>query len=317
MKRIFKRAMELLALVLVGSILIWSLIYALPGDTATAILGDDATVAEVEQLREKLGLNQSPIVQYFNWAGGALTGDLGNSYVTGVSVWDQVTRRLVPSAHLGVFALIIALVIAIPASVLGSWKPRSAGRFVDIVFSGALAIPSFWIGILLILLCAVYLRILPSVALYVPIWEDPVMSIRFLFLPALSLGIFAAGIFGRFLRSSLTENMSSDFVRAARARGMNDLSVIIFHALRNSLLPLITVVALRAGALFGGSMVIEAVFNFPGFGRLILQAVTSRDYLLVQGSLLIVLVIFAVLNLLTDALYLVADPRARREAAAA
>lgn len=285
----------------------------MPGDPAAVMLGEETTLAELESLRDELGLERPLIVQYTDWAAGVVRGDLGESYINGFSVFGEITRRLVPTAQLAVASTLFALVLAVPASVLAAWRPRSFGRVVDAIFSAALAVPAFWVGILLILFVAVNLGWLPVVSSYVPVWEDPFQALRNLALPTLSLGLFTAGLFGRFIRASLEESLQADYMVAARAKGMSDLRVLATHGLRNSLIPLITVVGLRAGSIFGGAIVIEVVFNYPGMGRLLIQAVTSRDLLLIQGVLMYVLVTFVVVSFLADSTYYIADPRVRKE----
>jgi peptide/nickel transport system permease protein len=226
-------------------------------------------------------------------------------------VTTLLAQRIPVSLHLAIAATIVALVIALPLGIIGAAAPRSLiGRAVSAFTSVALAVPTFWLGILFVLLFGVSLRWLPSSG-YVPIWEDPVESLRFLVLPAATLGIYMSAIIIRFLRAALAETLAQDYIRTAHAKGVPERRVLLRHALRNALIPVLTVVALQFGAFVGGTVVTEAVFNYPGLGRLLLDAVLLRDYTVIQGGILFVVIAFSLINILVDVLYTFADPRIR------
>lgn len=313
MRELWRRLTELGLVVVLGSIPIWALILVLPGDPATAVTGEGATPEQVAAVHRELGLDEPIWMQYLTWAGRALTGQFGHSYVTGSAVSHEIGQRLLPTAQLAVIGMAIGLVIAITLSLVAAFWPKKVGWLVDGLFGIAIAVPSFWVGILLILVFSVKMGLLPSSSAYVPLWQDPVEAMRYLIMPAFTLGLFTAGYLGKFFRSSLEDVANLDYMMAARARGMTDRKAVLTHGMRNSMLPLITAFGLRAGHLLGGTVVIEVVFNYPGLGRLILEAVSRRDYLMLQGSLLVVLFIFAAVNLMVDVVYQLADPRTRRQ----
>lgn len=307
---IVRRLLQTIPTLLVASVLIWLMIYALPGDPAVAVAGDNAPPEAVEAARKRMGLDQPLVTQYLNWIGNVLRGDLGESFVTGELVSEALARRLMPSAQLALVAFTIAILLSLPIAFFGALAPRSIlGRLVSAQSVLSLSIPTFWIGILLILVLAVEVPVFPSVSDYVPLWEDPVESLRFLFLPGLTLGIYISGILGRFLRQSLTEVLRKDYVRTARAKGLREAIVVGRHAMRNALLPFVTIVGLQLGTFIGGTVVTESVFNYPGLGRLLLAAIEQRDYLVIQGATLLVIALVTLVNLLVDVIYAYLDPR--------
>lgn len=309
---LYRRFGQLLVVVFLSSIVVWMIIYAVPGSPETTIAGTNATPEQLQAVRERLGLNQPVPVQYLSWLGHAITGDLGQSLTSTMPVTKLVGQRFPATLQLVFATMIVGLLIALP---FGSWaalKPKSVvARIVNLYQVVLLATPSFWLGILFIWLFGLNLGWFATESRYVPIVEDAAAALENLALPALTLGLFMGAVLVRFVRSSVTETLREPHVTTARAKGLSEIRVIVNHALRNAALPVITVTGLQLGAFIGGTVVTESVFNYPGMGRLVYTAVTARDYPVVQGTLLLVVVSFVVINLIVDLLYTVLDPRVR------
>jgi peptide/nickel transport system permease protein len=305
-----RRILQLLPVLLIASVLVWGMIYAVPGSPVAVIVGENASPEQVRAVTERLGLDQPVLVQYASWLKSALLGDLGASIHSREPVLKLVGQRLPASLQLAAAATVIALLLGVPLAVISALKP---GSWIDRLISGwsavALGVPTFWLGILLILLFAVELRWLPSASGYVPFWESPLQALRNLILPALTLGVYVSGIFARFLRASLIGELKADYVRTARSKGLRERDVVGRHVLRNALLPFVTVVGLMMANFIGGAVVTEAVFTYPGLGRLLIQAISTRDYPLIQGCILVILVIYVGINVMVDVLYAYIDPR--------
>lgn len=301
---------QLLPVLLIASFGIWGMIYAVPGGPMGVMLGENATAEQIEALTRQLGLDQPILFQYFEWLKSALMGDLGNSLYSRQPVLTLIGQRLPASLQLAVAAIVVALAIGIPVAIVSALYPNS---WIDRVLSAwsalALGVPTFWLGILLILLFAVQLRWLPSASNFVPIWENPGQALRTLVLPAMTLGIYVSGIFARFLRASLVSELRADYVRTARSKGLPERQIIGLHVMRNALLPFITIVGLSLANFIGGTVVTEAVFNYPGLGRLLIDAIGNRDYPLIQGCIVVILLIYIFVNLAVDMLYAYIDPR--------
>lgn len=309
---IVRRLAQFLPVLLLAMAGIWAMIYALPGSPASVLAGDNATSVEIAAIEARYGLDQPVWTQFFTWLGNAVQGDLGISFSTSTPVGELLLDRLPATIQLAVLAMVVVLVLAIPLGMVAALKPDTwYGRAVQGFLAAGLAIPTFWLGLLLIIAFSVQLGWLPAASTYNPIWEDPVAVLEHTLLPALAIGLHASTVTARFVATSLTDVMEHDFVRTARAKGANEGTVIARHALRNALLPTVTVVGLQLGTLLGGAIVVEVVFTYPGVGRLLFGAISSRDYALIQGALLLVVVIFVVLNLLIDVLYAYLDPRIR------
>lgn len=307
---IVRRLLQTVPTLLVASILIWLIVYALPGDPAIAVAGDNATPEAVEYERRRMGLDQPLYAQYLTWITNAIQGDFGHSYITREGVSTAIARRLLPTVQLAVVSFTFALLLSIPIAFFGALRPQSImGRLTSAQSILSLSVPTFWIGILLILFLGVQWRVLPAVSDFVPFWQDPVAALRNLILPGLTLGIFISGILGRFLRQSLSETLRRDYVRTARAKGLVEWLVVARHALRNALLPFVTVLGLQLGTFIGGTVVTESVFNYPGLGRMLLQAIEQRDYALIQGATLMIIVGVTLVNLVVDVIYAYLDPR--------
>jgi peptide/nickel transport system permease protein len=307
---IVRRIMQLLPVLLIASIGIWAMVYAVPGTPIGAIVGENATPEQIQAAIERLGLDRPVLVQYWSWLTSALLGDFGHSVQSRDPVLHLILQRIPATLQLGLSATLVGLLLGIPVAVLSALYPNS---WIDRSLSGwsalALGVPTFWLGILLILLFAVKLRWLPSASAFVPIWESPVQALKNLLLPALTLGTYVSGIFARFLRASLLGELKADYVRTARSKGLKERDVVGRHVLRNALLPFVTIVGLMMATFIGGTVVTEAVFTYPGLGRLLIQAIGIRDYPLIQGCILFILVIYMTINLLVDVLYAYIDPR--------
>ncbi|HEV8308036.1 MAG TPA: ABC transporter permease [Methylomirabilota bacterium] len=308
---VFVRLLQLVPVLFMASVAVWLLIYLIPGDPALALLGPDVTPEQLQLARARMGLDQPLPVQYALWLGRVTRGDLGVSYLNGLPVRTMLAQRVPVTLQLTAASLIVALLIAAPLGILSAVRPRSWWSRVASGYNAlAMAVPTFWLGILLVLLFGLYLRWLPTSG-YVPVWEDPARALRFLVLPAITLGAYVSAILARFTRAALLESLEQDYVRTARAKGLRERAVVGSHALRNALIPVVTVLGLQFGAFMGGAVITEAIFDYPGLGRMLLQAILTRDYTVVQGTILFVVCAFVVINLLTDLAYAFLDPRIR------
>ncbi len=305
-----RRAAQLIPVVLLASIGIWAMIYAVPGGPIGVIVGENATQETIEAARRQFGLDRPVAVQYLDWMRSALRGDLGESIHSREPVRDLILQRLPATLQLAFMATLVAVGIGIPVAIASAMNP---GSWIDRLLSGwnalALGVPTFWLGILLILLFAVELRWLPSASRYVPLWQDPIEALRSLILPATTLGVYVSGVLARFLRASLVTEMNADYVRTARSKGLPERQIMRTHIVPNALLPFITIVGLMMASFIGGAVVTEAVFTYPGLGRLLIQAISTRDYPLIQGCIVVMLVIYVAINLTVDVLYAYIDPR--------
>ena len=282
-----------------------------PGDPAGIILGPDATEERRMELRRELGLEDPLLVQYVRWLGKVARGDLGQSLFLNKPVTAAILERAQPTLLLTILALLVSLLIGLPAGVIAAQR---RGSWVDLgtmaVAMGGIAMPTFWLGLNLIFLFAVTLRWLP-VAGYEPLSAGPWRSLRHLILPAVTLGVAQGALLARMTSSMMLETLSQDYVRTARAKGLVERSVIFRHALRNAFIPLMTVIGLSFAALLGGAVVTEQIFTLPGVGRLLIQAIGRRDFPLVQGTVLVIAALYVLINLVVDLLYAVVDPRIR------
>lgn len=305
-----RRVLQTIPTLFIASLLVWGLVYALPGDPAVTIVGEEAGPEALAATRARLGLDRPIHVQYLTWIGNILQGDMGYSYFGGDAVLARISRRVMPTVQLGIVSFIIGTVLALPIAFVGSLKPKSLlGKLTSGQAILSLSLPTFWVGVLFILVFAVTLGWFPSVSDYHPFFENPGLALRNLALPGLTLGIFVSAIFGRFLRQALTEVLGKDYVRTARAKGLKETYVIGRHALRNALLPFVTIAGLQVSSFLSGSVVTESVFTYPGVGRLVYTGILQRDYALVQGAVLIIVLVVTVINLIVDLLYAYLDPR--------
>ncbi|MBB5791131.1 ABC transporter permease [Jiangella mangrovi] len=309
---LIRRLLQFAVVLLLGSIAVWAFTFALPGDPASVLLGPDASEAELSATRERLGLGGSVVEQYLSWIGHAVSGDLGASYYSGQPVVRELFDRIPATVQLAAFAMALTLLIAVPVGIVVALRPHSvAGRLLQGYLTAGLAVPTFWLGLLLIIVLAVQLQWLPASSDFIPVWQDPGGASTATILPALAVAVHTSSVTARFLATSLGEVMGKDYIRTARAKGVPERDVIRRHALRNASLPTVTIVGLQLGSFLGGTVVIEAVFNYPGLGRLLYTAIGERDYALVQGGVLFVVATFLLLNLFVDTLYAVLDPRIR------
>ncbi|WP_158744481.1 nickel ABC transporter permease [Acidisphaera sp. L21] len=311
MRVIGSRLLSLLPVLFGLCLLSFALLALVPGDPVTAMLGMEADPAAVATLRAKFALDQPLPVRFIAWFGHVLIGDLGRSIQTGRPVTATVLTALVPTLQLGLAALVVSLCIAIPAGIIAAARRNSAADMaVSIMALTGLSLPSFWLGILLIVALSIRLPLLPSSG-YVPVLTDPLEALRHIILPALTLGAGMAAATMRMTRAAMLDVLSMDYIRTARAKGLSRRRVVWRHALRNALLPVVTLVGLQLGQLLGGVVITESVFAWPGIGKLTVDAIFARDYPVVQGAILVTATLFVLTNLATDLLYTVLDPRLR------
>lgn len=311
-RHLVRRIGQLAAVLVLGSIAVWAVIYAAPGSPVTAIAGADATEAQLASVRERLGLDRSLPVQYGAWLQNAFTGDLGNSLASSKPVTELLGQRIPATLQLVVATLLVGLAIALPIGTRAAVRPTGPlARFATAYQVVLLAAPSFWVGIIVIWLFGLRFRLLPTASDYVPFFSDPAGAVKNLALPALTLGTFMGAVLMRFVRAAVSQALTEPHVQAARAKGASERRVLFNHGLRNAALPLVTVTGLQLGAFIGGTVVTESIFNYPGIGRLVYTSVVGRDYPVVQGTLLFVVFSFAVINMVVDLLYATLDPRVR------
>jgi len=298
----------------VGSIAVFALVNVLGGGLVTVLLGREAAPVDVEFMREELGLDRPLVMQYLDWLRGALTGDLGTSYGMGYDIFDEIVRRIEPTLMITVGALLISVPLSL---ALGTYSAINAkkvrGGFVDVVTQVGIAIPTFWAGLLFVLLFAVRLGWLPTGG-YVPLAEDPVGSLRTITLPVLALSLGVTAVFTRYVRTAMIDVMNEDFIRSAMARGRSRRGAALVHGVRNASIPLVTVAALQFGQLLAGAVVVENVFVLPGIGRLIVTATLGREVVVVQSLALVIMLFILILNFLVDIAYGFLDPRIRDKA---
>ncbi len=306
-----KRLLVAIPTLLIISIFVFSLQKLLPGDPVLAMAGEERDPATIEFLREKYRLNDPVPLQYINWLGGVVTGDFGISLRTNQPVLELIGQKLPVTIQLAVMAMFFAMVIGIPIGILVAVKKNTWIDYTaNIVALSGLSIPNFWLGIMLILLVSVKLGWLPASG-YESIFVDPVRSIETMIMPAFVLGNALAATLMRHTRSAMVAVLSSDYIRTARAKGLSPREIILSHSFRNALLPVITLLALLFGELLAGAVLTEQIFTIPGFGKMTVDAVFTRDYAVVQGIVLCTAVGFILMNLLADIAYVLLNPRLR------
>ncbi len=296
---------------ILASVIIFIGVRQLPGDPALAMAGEEASPEQLEAIREQLGLDQPLISQYLTFLGNVLRGDFGQSTRTGAAVTDLIGATLPVTLWLSAYAIVVAIVVGI---VLGVIAERFRGRWPEWVANGfalvGLSVPNFWLGMMAILYLAVTLEWFPASG-YVDLAADPLRGIYYLTLPAFILGTGLAAVIMRQTRASMIETMRADYVRTARAKGLGRGRVLVRYGLRNSLIVVVTIVGLQLGGLIGGAVVTERIFALPGFGKLTLDAVFTRDYPVIQAVVLIITVAYIIINLAVDVLYSVVNPKIR------
>jgi peptide/nickel transport system permease protein len=309
---ILRRLLSMLPVLLIVSMIAFGLLYVLPGDPAVAMLGENAGNQDTYQaLRRELGLNQPMYMQYLNWLGRVVQGDLGRSIRTSESVSTVLLQRVPISLYLGIAGLLVGLALGLSVAVMSALKPGSRIDTVGTVLAmGGVAIPSFWQALLLVYVFAVLIRWLPPSGFTSP-FVDPLLSARMLILPAIVLGTHSAAVIMRQGRSALMEVLEQDYITTARSKGLGDRSVVARHALKNAMIPIVTVIGLQVGSLVSGAAITETVFAIPGVGRAAVDAIFFRDYPVLQGAVLILTLGVLIANLLTDVAYAYLDPRIR------
>lgn len=296
---------------ILASMVVFAVLEVIPGDPARLMLGMNASADQIETLRDQMGLNAPVLIRYLHWAGGLLTLDFGKSYTYSVPVIDLVAERAAVSLPLALIALALATAIALP---VGLYAASRRGHTGDTISMGAaqlgVAIPNFWFALMLIYLFAVWLRLVPAGGF--PGWSAGIWpALKALFLPAIALALPQAAILARVARSALIEVLSEDYIRTARAKGMPRRAVLWRHALRNAMIPVLTIMGLQFAFLLAGTIIIENVFYLPGLGRLVFQAITQRDLIVVESVVMLLVATVIIVNLLVDLSYAIVDPRLR------
>lgn len=301
-----------ISLVLI-SLLIFTVMRIIPGDPAQMMLGTEAEPETLEILRDKLGLDEPLIVQYLSWARGVLTGNLGDSLRYNVPISALISSRLLVTAPLAGIAILLSILLGVPTGLYAGTHRNQMGDYGVMIFSQiGLAVPAFWFGILLMLIFAVQLHWFPAGG-FIPWTKSVSGAFKSLILPAIALGIIRAAVIARLSRSALLEVLHQDYIRTARSKGLVEHIILYKHALRNALIPIITIVAMQFAALLAGTIIIENVFYLPGLGRLAFQAISQRDLPVVQDIVLLIAVMVVGMNLLVDLTYVLLDPRIRLE----
>jgi peptide/nickel transport system permease protein len=310
---ILRRLITIVPTVIIVSLVSFSIILFLPGDPALAILGPEraADKEAYARIRQDMGLDRPVPIQYLEWAGKAVRGDLGTSVRNQQPVLEGIKERLPVTILLGACAMILGLLIALPVGIISAVRPNSKADAIGTIFAlSGVAVPHFWLGILLIFLFGVTLRWLPPSGFVSPT-ENPGESLRLLLMPAFTLATGIAAVIMRQVRSALIEVMQNDYITTARAKGLREAVVVNRHALKNALIPVITIIGLQTGRLLGGAVVVEQIFAIPGVGRLAIDSINYRDFPMVQGVILVLALAVLIANLVTDVLYAYIDPRIR------
>lgn len=303
-----KRLLQLIPVLVGVSIVVFLMIYLIPGDAAEVIGGPTATAEEITNIRVKLGLDRPMHEQYFRYISGVLKGDLGYSFQTGQAVSEAIKTRYTNTFNLAIFSVLIAALIGVCAGIIAAVKQNSWFDYLSMsIATLGISAPTFWIGLLLIIVFCVQLKILNISGFNGQIWTRE--GFAAMILPATTLGFNSAAMIARMTRSSVLEIIHQDYIHTARAKGLNERIVVLKHALKNALIPIVTVLGVNFGSLLGGTVVVESVFAINGIGRLMVQAINARDFPMVQGTVLVVATTFVLINLLTDILYAVIDPR--------
>lgn len=310
---LIKRLVGLVPVLFVVSVVVFALIHLTSGDPARVILGNDANPSEVAALKERLGLNEPLVTQYLQWVRDVGTGNLGNSIFLNEPVTETLLARSQPTVALAVLAQLIALLIALPAGIAAARRP---GSVVDRTVMGfthvGMAVPSFLLGLLLVIFVGVKLRWLPTSG-YTPLASGVAPFLKHLVLPAIALGMIQAALIARMTRAALLDVLDLDYIAFARAKGVSEGNLVYHHALRNASLTILTVVGVTFGSLVTGAVVTETIFNVPGIGSILISSINRRDYPVIQGTILVAALLYVLINLLVDIIYCAIDPRIRLE----
>lgn len=308
-----RRLISSIAVLLLVSLLAFCVILIVPGDPAAVFLDAGATPEQIERIRRELGLDRPFLVQVVEWYGRILRGDLGRSILLNRGVAEAIVERLPVTLSLAGLALVAAIFMGVLAGVVAAMRHDSwADQSIMALALLGLSLPDFWLGLVLMFFFAVVLGLLPSGG-FVPIGEDPVAWLTYMILPAGTLAVSQMGLIARMTRSSMLEILNQDFVRTAHAKGLERSYVVMRHGLPNAMIPILTVIGIIVGGLLGGAVVIEQVFSLPGVGRLMIGAIMSRDFPVIQGGLLFLALVYLAVNIVIDLLYAVIDPRVRLE----
>ncbi|WP_194540541.1 ABC transporter permease [Paenibacillus sp. JZ16] len=310
---ITKRLLSLIPVLAVVTIAIFLIIHITPGDPAAAILGMEASQEEIQKLNQDLGLDRPILEQYTSWVANVFKGDLGDSIFMNQPVSEAIAEHITPTLSLAILAQVIAIILAIPFGIIAAYK---RGSIADYTLMGmsllGMALPSFLLGLFLMLFVGVKLQWLP-VAGYEPLSSGLWEHIKYLILPGISLGTIQAVLITRMTRSSMLEVLNLNFIKTARSKGLHEMKVLFKHAFRSAFLPILTVIGQTFGTLVTGAVVVEAIFNIPGLGQLILNSIARRDFAVIQGVVLVVTLMYVTINLIIDLLYGAVDPRVRLE----
>lgn len=311
MQRIVRTLVQLVPILILMSITIFAITVLLPGDPTDTILGEEATEEQRAVVRSNLGMDDPLPVRYINWVVQLLSGDFGRSYRTKIPVNVMISERLPVTLQLSVLALSISVLVGIPAGILAARRHNSRlDTMASLISMFGVAMPHFWMGILLIQLFSLHLRWLPPSG-YIPFHEDPIGSLRLMIMPSITVGLTLAATVMRQTRASMLEVLSQDYIRTARAKGLHEKTVTMRHALRNAAIPVVTVIGLQVGALISGAVVTETVFSLPGLGRMLVNGIFQRDLPVIQTTVLFIVIGVLLVNLITDLIYTVLDPRIR------
>ncbi len=308
-----RRFLQVIPVLWLVTVISFAIILLVPGDAAIALLPEDALRDEelYQFYRRELGLDLPLPVQYLNWVGKVLQGDLGVSFRNQQPVLEGIAQRLGPTIELSLLSMLVSMGVGLPMGIISAIKPNSKIDAAGTVFVLAgVATPNFWLGIMLILVASVWLRWLPAGG-YVPFIESPLANLKLMVMPAITLGTALAAITMRQTRSALLEVLQQEYITTARAKGLAALVVIIRHALKNAFIPVVTIIGLQMGRLFGGTVIVESVFGIPGIGRLAMDSIFGHDIPMVQGVMLLMAIAVLISNLVTDILYVYLDPRIR------
>ena len=308
---ILKKILTAIPVLLVVSIVLFLLLNVMPGDAADSMSTMDATAEEVEALRESLGLNDPMYIQYLRWLKNVLKGDFGISFLNGASVTEKIVTRLPVTLELTLLAMLIAVAIALPMGVLSATHRNSTidaiASFISMI---GVAVPHFWLAMMLIIIFSVNLHWLPASG-FTPISQGLGKNLIKMIMPAFSVGLGFAATVMRQTRSNMIDVLGTDYISTAKAKGMSKSVVVWKHGVRNALIPVITVIGMQTGRLFGGAIVVETLFGLPGIGTAIVQSIFSRDYQMTMGCVMMVAVIIILINTIVDILYVIIDPRVR------
>lgn len=308
---ILRRLGATLLIIVLVSVAVFSLTLMIPGDPAITISGENATLEQIERTRERMGLDDPVLVQYWDWASGALTGDLGTSLFSSQQVSTAIAQRFPATLSLALGAAVITVLLSIPAGILAAVNVRRAPDvLITLLASFGVAVPSFWLGLMLILVFGIWTDVLPAVG-YVAFSVDPVEWLRHVVLPSFALAMVASAEMTRQLRGSMAEALSEDYVKMARAKGLPSRIVIGKHALKNAVLPVVTLFGMQLGFMLSGAVIVEQVFGIPGLGQLAIRAVLDRDIPMIQGVVLVSAVVVMLCNLVVDLIYGYLNPRLR------